>query len=76
MKTKNFNLELAKAGKKFQTKLGNPARIITITTSGMMIVGVKWRRSMETAEKYNIDGTKWHNAGSLYDLEMVKAYNV
>ncbi len=75
MKTKEFNLELAKAGKKFQTKLGNPARLISVCNNNLMIVAVKGRWTEEAPEKYNLNGVKYHHSpDSLYNLEMVNAY--
>lgn len=74
MKTKKFNYAMAKAGHKIQTKLGNPARIITLANTGHLIVAIQPRWGMEEAVKYNLDGTRWHNPNSAYDLEMVKAY--
>ncbi len=73
-RTKAFNYEMAKAGHKIQTKLGNPARIITVDNTGHLIVAVQPRWGQEEAVKYNMDGTKVHNPHSAYDLEMTNAY--
>ena len=89
MKTKKFNLEMARNGKAIRTKLGNPARIITITHDNKLYVEVKYRYMVKgsfeksvasvvepTTEKFCLDGRKYHNTDTNYDLEMVEAYEI
>ena len=90
MITKKFNLEMARSGKSIQTKLGNPARIITVTNDGKLLVEVKYRytvrqsehkkyvipTSKATVEKFNLDGRKYRNTDTEFDLEMVDQYEV
>ena len=87
--TKNFNLEMFKNGAEVQTKLGNPVKFITITNDGKLFVSVKHRNRIvgtnnktvaptlvASNEKYNLDGTKYKGASTMYDLEMVKSYPI
>lgn len=76
MKTTAFNLERFKNGSLAQTKLGNPARFITIDVRGNMIVSVKPRGAMEESVKYNTNGKKYNGTDTMYDLQMVEAYEV
>lgn len=89
MTTKKFNLEMARNGKAIQTKLGNPARIITITNDNKLYVEIMYRYIVKGSfekviapvlepmtEKYCLDGRKYSNTDTNYDLEMVEAYEV
>jgi len=89
MKTKKFNLEMFRCGANAQTKLGNPVKFISITNDGKLFVSVKYRNRVvgsgvktvapmlgSTTEKYNLDGTKYKGASTMYDLEMVKSYPI
>lgn len=74
MMTKEFNLEMFKNGAKAQTKLGNPVKFITIANNGKMIVSVMPRYSGIEQAQYNTNGRKYNGTDTLYDLEMVEAY--
>jgi len=74
MKTKEFNLEMFKNGAKAQTKLGNPARFITVANNGKLIVAVTPRWKSEESVQYNLNGKKYNGTDTWYDLEMVEAY--
>lgn len=74
MKTKKFNLEMFKNGAKAQTKLGNPVKFITVANNGKLIVSVLPRYSAMESAQYNLDGKKYNGTETLYDLEMVEAY--
>jgi len=76
MKTKKFNLEMFKNGAKAQTKLGNPARFLSISVRGELIVAVLPRWSAEEAVKYQLDGKKYKGTDTMYDLEMVEPYEI
>lgn len=74
MMTKEFNLEMFKNGAKAQTKLGNPVKFITVANNGKLIVSVMPRYSVAESAQYNLNGKKYNGTDTLYDLEMVEAY--
>lgn len=74
--TKNFNLNLFKAGKKAQTKLGNPVMYKGISVRNELIVMVLPRCSGWEQVKYQLDGKKYKGIDTMYDLEMVEAYPI
>jgi hypothetical protein len=74
--TKQFNLEMFKKGVKAQTKLGNPAKFITIDARGKLVVAVLPRFGVEESVKYTLDGKKYNGTETMYDLEMVEPYKV
>jgi hypothetical protein len=76
MKTKEFNLEMFKNGAKAKTKLGNPARFITVANNGKLIVAVIPRWKAEESVQYNLNGKKYNGTDTMYDLEMVEPYKV
>lgn len=86
--TKEFNLEKFMNGAPAQNKLGNPVKFVCMTR-GKMLVSVFHRYrvigSFEknvmplhegTSEKFYLNGKKYLNSDSVYDLEMVKPYEV
>ena len=62
-----FSLEAAKNGAKVVTRLGYPVRIITVSNNGEIIAvvehGLIHRR---TADKWNIDGSKYSSTSEHY----------
>ena len=75
MKTKKFNLDLFKIGKKATTKLGNPARFLRIA-NGKLMVAVLPRFTPEEIVKYQMDGRKYPGVDTMYDLQMVEEYDI
>lgn len=74
MKTKKFNLEMFKNGAKVQTKLGNPVKFTAVANNGKLLVTVLPRFSAMESAQYNLDGRKYNGTDTMYDLEMVEAY--
>lgn len=72
--TNKFNLEMFKNGAKAQTKLGNPARFISVGNNGKLMVAVTPRFGLEEAVPYNMDGKKYKGTETAYDLVMVIEY--
>lgn len=86
--TKEFNLEKFMQGAPVQNKLGNPVKFICMTR-GKMLVSVMHRYRVigsfeknvapmheASTEKFNVNGKKYNNLDSVYDLEMVHPYMV
>ena len=88
MNTNTFNFEAFKNGTiKAETKLGNPARFITMLRDGRMLIEIKPRTRiveqgtikhvsyvMETiTDKYYTNGRKYKTSESEFDLVEVKA---
>ena len=82
MKKNYFNLNEFKNGKKATTKLGNPVKFITMTGDKILvkvyhrnrIIGFSEKSIAPmldgTVEKYNLDGRKYRNTDTEFDLVM------
>ena len=69
---KSFNLEQFRNGAKAQTSLGCPAKFVCISNRGELIVEITSRASYtKDTYKYQLDGRKYKNTSTIYDLEMV-----